>query len=147
KLPEVLSDVVGVTGQRILDALLAGERGPQVLARLRDRHCQHDEATIARALTGTWREEHLFELRQAVELFRYYQAKISECDERLRACLGWLPDRSGGQPREPKPRVRGRKHNDLRFAACDPLFRALGLDRTAIEGIDVGTALVVLAEV
>ena len=64
KLARVVSDVTGVTGQRIIRAVLDGERDPRVLAQLRDRRCHQDEQTIARSLEGTWRSEHLFALRQ-----------------------------------------------------------------------------------
>jgi hypothetical protein len=60
KLPEVVSDITGVTGMAMIKALLAGERDPVRLARLRDRRCQHSEEQIAKALPGTWRAEHLF---------------------------------------------------------------------------------------
>ncbi len=71
KLQHVVSDVTGVTGMAILKALLNGERDPQKLAQFRDRHCQHSEAEIARALQGDWRAEHLFALQQAVELYEF----------------------------------------------------------------------------
>ncbi len=70
KLAEVVSDITGLTGMRIITAILEGQRDPAVLAALRDVRCKNDEATIARALVGTWRDEHLFELRQAYELYR-----------------------------------------------------------------------------
>ena len=69
KLQHVVSDITGVTGLAILRAILAGERDPEKLAQLRDYRCKHDEATIARALQGTWRDEHLFALAQAVALY------------------------------------------------------------------------------
>jgi transposase len=83
KLARVVSDVTGVTGRRILRAVLDGERDPRVLARLRDRRCQQDEETIARSLEGTWRSEHLFALRQAVELLDFYQPQIVACDREI----------------------------------------------------------------
>jgi len=67
-LPEVVSDITGVTGMAIITAIFAGARDPATLATLRDRRCTQDEAQIAKALQGTWRAEHLFALRQAVEL-------------------------------------------------------------------------------
>src|SRR5439155_26916456 len=103
KLPEVVSDVTGVTGTRILDAILAGERDPHRLAALRHERCRKSEAEIALALTGTCRDEHLFELREALELYRTYQAKVTECDARIRDALGTLPDRAG-RPPEARPR-------------------------------------------
>jgi transposase len=147
KLTEVVSDITGLTGQRILAAILAGERQPTRLALLRDPQCQNDAATIARALEGTWRPEHVFALRQAYELYQFHHQQIRACDAMIQAELAKLPNRSGDKPFTAKPRRCGRKPNDLTFDACGPLFRALGIDLTRIEGIEVGTALVILAEI
>jgi hypothetical protein len=71
KLTQVVSEITGVTGMAILKAIVAGERDPQHLAKLRNPHCHHDEDDIAKALQGTWRAEHLFALRQAIELYAF----------------------------------------------------------------------------
>ncbi len=147
KLTEVVADITGLTGRKIITALLDGERDPRVLARLRDPKCKNDEATIAAALEGTWRPEHLFALRQAFELYQFHHQQIDQCDAMIQAELDTLPKRSGDKPRADKPRRCGRKANDLSFDATGPLFRALGVDLTEIDGIDVGTALVILAEI
>jgi hypothetical protein len=147
KLTEVVSDITGLTGQRIIAAILHGERDPQQLARLRDPKCKNSASTIAKALEGTWRPEHLFELRQAYDLYRFHHEQIAQCDAMIQAELNRLPNRAGDKPFVPKPRRCGRKPNDLNFNACGPLFRALGVDLTEIDGIDVGTALVILAEI
>jgi transposase len=147
KLTEVVSDITGLTGQRIIAAILDGERDPRRLAALRDPKCKNGAATIAKALEGTWRPEHLFALRQAYDLYHFHHRQIAQCDAAIQAELAKLPDRSGDKPFTAKPRRCGRKPNDLSFDACTPLFKALGVDLTAIEGIDVGTALVILAEI
>ena len=71
----------------IIEAIAGGERNPRTLARLRDRRTRADEATIAKSLQGHWREEHIFELTQALELYRVYQARIAECDREIEAQL------------------------------------------------------------
>jgi transposase len=147
KLPEVVSDITGVTGTAIIEAILGGERDPRTLAALRHERCAQSEDEIARALAGTWRPEHVFALKQAHDLYKFHHQQISECDTQIRDELAKLPIRSGDKPFARKPRTRGRKSNDVRFDACGPLFRALGVDLTEIEGIDVGTALVILAEI
>jgi transposase len=147
KLTEVVSAITGQTGMRIITAILDGERDPTVLAAFRDSRCKNDAATIARALEGTWRDEHLFELSQARELYRAYQIKVTECDQRIEQTLAKLPDRSAGEKLKPKSRKRGRKPNDLRFEGNNAVFRALGVDLTAIEGIELPTALVILSEI
>ena len=147
KLTEVVSDIAGMTGRRIIAAILQGERDPQKLALLRDPKCQNSATTIAKALEGTWRAEHLFELRQAYDLYRFHHEQIAQCDAMIEAELRRLPNRAGEKTIAAKPRRCGRKPNDLNFDACGPLFKALGVDLTEIEGIDVGTALVILAEI
>ena len=107
----------------------------------------HSEEEIALALEGTWRPEHLFELRQAYELYQFHHRQITECDQQIEAELAKFPNRAGEKTHTVKPRKRGRKSNDVRFEATGPLFQALGVDLTLIEGIDVGTALVILAEI
>ena len=146
KLAEVLADITGLTGRRIIEAILQGERDPQQLAALRNVQCHNDQETIGRALEGTWRPEHLFALRQAYDLYRFHHQQIAECERIIQDELAKLPNRAGAKPFQAKPRKGGRKQNDLTFAAGEPLFRALGVDLTEIEGIDVRTALVILAE-
>lgn len=147
KLTEAVSSIVGLTGTRIIQAIIAGERDPIRLARLRDPRCRKDEEAIARALEGTWREEHLYELRLAYELYATYQLKVTECDRRIEEAVARLPDRSGGSEPADRPRSGGRKPNAPRFDGVGPLHRAMGVDLTAIEGIDVATALVILGEI
>lgn len=83
QLSQVLSDITGETGQRIIRAIVAGERDPYKLAALRNYRCKKDEAEIAKALTGTWREEHLFVLRQSLAFFDFYTWQIEACDEQI----------------------------------------------------------------
>jgi transposase len=147
KLTEVLSDITGLSGLRIIRALLAGKREPHALAGLASPKCAKTQDEFALALQGLGQPEHLFELQQAHELFVTYQRLLDECDRPIEAELAKQPNRVGDKPVPRKPRRCGRKKNDLRFAATGPLFQALGVDLTEIEGIDVGTALVILAEI
>jgi len=147
KLTEVVSDITGLTGMSIISAILNGERDPIKLAQLRHERCHHSEDQIALALEGTWRPEHLFELRQAHDLYRFHHQQITECDQQVQAELAKFSNRAGEKTRTAKSRTRGRKSNDVRFEATGPWFQALGVDLTLIEGIDVGTALVILAEI
>ena len=147
KLTQVVSDITGRTGMSIIDAILDGQRDPVKLAQLRDERCHHSEDQIALALQGTWRPEHLFELGQAHALYQFHHQQITECDQQVQTELAKFPDRAGEKTRTVKPRQRGRKSHDVRFEATGPLFQALGVDLTLIEGIDVATALVILAEI
>ena len=83
KFQHVISDITGKTGMDIIEAIVGGERNPRTLARLRDPRTKSDEKTIARSLQGHWRAEHVFELTQALELYRAYQDRIAECDREI----------------------------------------------------------------
>ena len=146
KLTQVVSDITGATGMAILKAIIAGERDPQRLAKLRNARCHHDEDDIAKALQGTWRAEHLFALQQAVALYEFYHQQVALCDQQIKAHLETFADHSAGQPLPPKAR-RHKKTNEPRFEARTPLYRMAGVDLTAIEGIEEGTALAILAEI
>ncbi len=143
---QVVSDLTGATGMAILTAIIAGERDPLTLAKLRNPHCQHREDEIAKALQGTWRAEHLFALQQAVELYQFYHQQLTVCDQHMQTQLATFADKSAGQPLPPKAR-RHKKANEPRFEARTPLYRLAGVDLTTIEGIEEGTALVILAEI
>lgn len=147
KLTQVVSDITGVTGMAIIKAILAGERNRLKLAQLRDPRCRHSEADIAKALEGTWRAEHLFALRQALELYEVYQQQRLACDEQIEAHLKTFDDKSDGQPLPKPPRRKSAKANAPSFDARPLLYQMTGVDLTAIEGIDTGTALVILSEI
>jgi transposase len=146
QLQVVLDDITGATGMRIIRAVLAGERDPHRLAALRHGQCKHDAATIAAALQGDWRAEHLFALEQAVELIEAYQAKIAATDARIQAHLRQFADRGTGEPPPPGPKPRADRH-DLSFDATGELYRVAGVDLTAIPGVQAHTALKLLSEI
>ena len=142
QLDNVLSDVMGVTGQRIVRAIVAGERDGAVLAGFRDGRCKADEATIAASLRGNWRPEHLFALELALERYDAMQRQIAACEERIGAELDGLARDGAGDPPEDK---RSRKGRDRKLRKR--LKRMLGVDLLAIPTIGVETALAVAAEV
>jgi transposase len=147
KLTEVASDITGLTGRAIIEAIVQGERDPQKLADLRQPRCAKTREEYVQALTGHWRPEHLFALQQAYDLYGYLHQQMLQCDEQIRVVLERLPNRSGDKPFQARQRLRGYKSNDIRFNAAEPLFKALGVDLTLIDGIDVSTALVILSEI
>ena len=83
-LNNAISDITGVTGMAIIRAILSGKRDPKSLAKMRDPRCKQPEEVIEKSLKGNYREEHLFALEQAVGAYEFYQAKIAECDERIK---------------------------------------------------------------
>jgi len=145
KLTEVLADVTGQTGMAIIDDILAGQRDPSVLAKHRHTRCKHDEETIARALTGHYRAEHLFALRQAVTLYRQCQDLIRECDTEIERFLEDRGPNDDGTPTPPE-RPSSRSKNALGFDAHGHLFRLVGVDLTAIPGLSTASVLGLLAE-
>jgi transposase len=144
QLANVISDIVGETGQKILRAIVAGERSAQRLAQLKHYRIRASEADIVRSLQGNWREEHLFALKQALALFDAYGAQLRDCDAQLEIMLKRL-ERTQAQP--DKPRRRSKQKNAPDFDVRTYLFRLCGVDLTRIDGIDTTTALKVIAEV
>ena len=147
KIQHVIRDITGKTGMAIVDAIVRGERDPLKLAQLRDPRIKADEATIARSLYGHWRDEHIFELTQAVELYRVYQSKIAECDRELEAQLEGFEDRGDGDlPLRKSNRTKVQK-NAPKFDVQSHLYRMTGVDLTRIDGVDDHTALKVVSEI
>jgi transposase len=147
KLANVLSDITGQSGLAILDAIVAGQRDPQKLAELRDPRCKADRQTIALSLQGHWREDHLFELAQALELYRTYKQKIEQCDARIEQCLAQLPEDDDTDRPPLQPKKAKRNPNAPRFDARSHLYRICGVDLTTIDGIDANTALKLIGEI
>jgi transposase len=152
KLGNVLSDITGQTGLAIVRAIVAGEHDGQKLAEHRDPRCKQDKATIAASLQGHWREDHLFELAQALELYEVYRQKISDCDAKIEKCLSQLPDKNPKEPGQqsppPLPAKRAKRNrNAPQFDARSQLYRICGVDLTAIDGLDANTVLKVVGEI
>jgi transposase len=145
KLHLVLSDLTGATGRRIIHAILDGQRDPEQLAAMRDPSCKHSAATIAKALMGNYREEHLFALRQAVELFETYQNKLIDCDQQIARLLDTF-EKKADRSELSKPRPSTRRKNQLRFDARSILYEMAGVDLTAIDGLDASSVLTILSE-
>src|ERR1700692_2884603 len=148
QLHHVVADITGATGLRIIRALLAGERDPKVLARLRHYQCHASADTIEKALTGSYRSEHLFALEQALALYDVYQEKAAACDIRIEAVLKELS--IGRGPRSdplPSPRRhRATQANGLAFDVRAALFALLGKDLTQINGLGPYLSLKLIAE-
>lgn len=146
KLTTVLEDITGVTGLKIIHAILAGERDPLVLAKLRDKRCQRKEAEIATALDGRYRDEHVLELRCCLAMWEKYQEMIRVVDESIAKQLQEMKKQTLLPPLPPKKRVRGKRPHDPKFDVRTALSLVLGVDLTAIEGIDELHALTLVSE-
>jgi len=148
-LHNVVADITGVTGLKIIKAILAGERNPKKLARNRDGRCQHSSATIAKSLVGNYREEHLFALRQAVDLYETYQAKISDCEQAIIKQLKKQPTVSDDDGPTPSADKRNKSRNQVRDGVDvrDLLYQKSGVDLFAAPGLATDTLLTLASEV
>lgn len=148
QLHHVVSDITGGTGMRIIRDILAGNREPALLAEHRDRRCKASAETIAAALVGNYRDEHVFALRQAVALYDFYQEQVAECDREIERVLLQLRS-SIPAPEAPLPRPRrrgGKQPNALSFDVREALYGVLGVDLTQIHGMGPYVALKLIAE-
>jgi transposase len=147
QLHHVISDITGQTGLAIVDTILAGERDPCILAKLRNERIKASEAVIAKSLVGDYRPEHIFTLRQSLAAYRSYQKLIEDCDREIRESLEQF------QP----PRERDVSNHDsqtpqLKKASTEGVLRSelkrvFGIDLTRIPGIRVGIGQTLFGEV
>ena len=151
QLERVLSDITGTTGQLILRAIVAGERDPLVLARCRNPSCKSSEETIAKALTGTWKDEQLFVLQQALVMYDVYSAQISVCDGEIERYLQTMDSRTG-DPDAPLPDLPRAKADSKTKNAPPPQTRAqyariVGVDLVAVMGLSASSVQTILSEI
>ena len=142
QLHHVVSDITGVTGMSIIRAIVGGERDPTFLATHRERGCHASVETICQALVGNYREEHVFALTQAFELYDACQTKVTDCDKQIQAVLARLKqDATPPATKLPPARKRTRQPNALAFDARAALHAILGVDLTEIDGLGPYLAL------
>src|SRR5262249_47369444 len=146
KLTEILSDITGLTGRSIIRAILRGTRAPEKLAQYRDKGCKASAAQIAQALTGSYREEHLFELKLAYEAWQFSLAQVGKVDGQTALQLGRMKCDRALPPLQPKPRPK-RRVNSPHFDVRTALYYVVGLDLTEIEGVSELTALTLISEI
>lgn len=150
QLHKVISDITGVTGMRIIQAILDGERDRLKLAALKDPRIQSSTDRIAKALEGDYRAEHLFTLRQALESYTFYQQQMAACDEQIQEYLGTFTDQVDTEQRPLPPAKSGRKKpraNEPDFDLRQHLYRITGVDFTQIEGLGSMTVQTIVSEV
>ena len=147
QLTNVISDITGETGMRIIRAIIEGERDPGQLAALRDHRCKNSLEVIKKSLMGHYKPEQVFALKQAVELYDFYQAKVMECDRAIETHLlsftpkievDDTPDSKGGKKKQ---------GNGAGLNVKSSLVRMAGVDLTKIPGIDQSTALTLISEI
>ena len=148
QLQHVISDLTGVTGLAILEAILAGERDPVTLARLKDHRIKATREVIAKSLQGDWREEHLFTLRQSYELWKTHQRLITACDQQIESMLQKFDPRASKDATLAPATTSHKKpqKNEPQFLAREECFRVLGVDLTSVPGFQTPTVLVLVCE-
>lgn len=159
QLANTISDISGVTGQAILRAIVAGIRDPWKLAKLRDYRIAASEEEVANSLFGNWKEDVLFELRQVLEAYDFYQKQIAACDQELTKYTAAVTTRKITQKQDlpknvsplpsskPARRPKTRSKNQPALDLAPELQRTFGVDLTQIDGIDVITAQVIFSEI
>ncbi len=147
QLHQVVTDITGATGMKILRAIIAGERDAEVLAALRDVRCKASVETIREALSGNYQPEHLFSLTQAVALYDFYQQQVAACDVEIERTLAQLcATVSVPEAPLPKARHRTRQPNALAFNVRQALYDLLGMDLTQIHGCGPYLSLKLISE-
>ena len=147
QLQHVISNITGVTGMRIIRAIVAGERDPDKLAALRDVRCRESIATVRNALVGNYQPEHIFTLKQAVALYDFYQEKIEECDQEIERTVARLNlDCPVPEAPLPKAKHRTKQVSDPNFDVRTAMYQLAGTDLTQIHGIGPFLALRLVAE-
>ncbi len=152
QLHQVISDITGETGMAIVRSIVAGERDGVKLAQLRDRRCKSSQETIAKALTGTWKEEHLFALFQSLELYDFYTRQVANCDAQIQQQYAAMKPRwhtSPDNPVRPISTSRHKRHtkNSPPLEVEDEIIRITGVSIAAVDGIGAGLAQTILSEI
>jgi len=149
QLTQVLSDITGTSGMAILRAIVAGERDPLKLATLCDRRCAKSQAQIAKALTGNYRPEHVFALKQAVALYDAYNEQIRECDAEIERQFSVIKPTHDGNlpPLHSGDKMNTHSKNGPSYDARTLLYRMLGVDLVAVTGLNASTVQTVISEI
>lgn len=145
QLHNVISDITGVSGLAIIDAILCGEREPSKLCGLCDARIKASHQVVAKSLVGDYRPEHLLCLRQTLESYRHFQRQMAACDEHIEAMLARFDSQE--QPAEAPSTKYKAKGNQPAFDVPCEIHRILGVDLTAIPGMSAQGVLTFFCEV
>ena len=151
QIHHVLSDITGLSGMAILEAIVAGERDAAKLAALCHTRVRSDQQTVIKSLVGNYRSEHLFTLKQSLTAYKHYRELMAECDREIERLTRQLNSRIDPPQKEPMPpadlRFRKRSKNQFHCDMSSELTRVLGVDLTTIPGISALTAHTLLSEI
>ncbi len=147
KLTNVLSDITGVTGMKIIRAIVAGEHDPNVLASFRNTMCARSQEEIAKSLEGHYQREHLFTLKQSLELYDFYDRQMRACDEELETMYREFEPPNPPDTLPPSARTSKRRKNQPHFDLAPHLHRIAGVDLTQVDGLNTLTVQDILSEI
>lgn len=149
QLDQVVSDLTGKTGLAIVRAIVAGEHRPQALAQLRDGRLKHTQDELVKALSGHYRQEHLFVLKQALVMFDSYTQRIAECDQEIERLLDEItpPPPSDLPPLPPNPKPNSHCKNAPSYDARAAMYKLAKVDLMAIPGLNETLLQKILSEV
>lgn len=149
QLDNVISDITGKTGMKIIRAIVAGERDPKFLSTYRDPNCKNSRDIIEKSLEGNYAEENIFQLRQALELYDTYTRKIVECDDELQRYYNALPAKPETleKPLPPSKKINTHSKNAPAYDLRTYLYRLCGVDLTQVDGLNATTVQTILTEI
>jgi transposase len=150
RLSPTVTDITGVTGMAIIRAILAGERDPNRLVELRQPTCAQPVAEFVKALTGNYRDEHVFALKQAVALYDCYTQQIRECDQELErkfSALKPVHENDDLPPLDPTLKCNTHSKNAPAYDGRRLLYQLLGIDLVAVHGLNETTAQTIISEI
>jgi len=156
QLSQVLTSITGQTGLKIIRAIVAGERNPQKLAHMRDWRCKKDEIEIEQALTGTWRDEHLFVLQQSLALFDFYTAQIDACDQEIERTFNLVTPRWSISEEEANEIMTSGEFAQVKKVGKNAsmvvqtrahIKRITGVDLVSVPGLSVSLAQTIISEI
>jgi transposase len=148
-LSPTVKDITGVTGMAIIRAILAGERDPLKLVELRNSKCARSESEFIKALTGNYREEHVFALKQAVALYDAYTGQILECDREIERKFAVITPVHTDElpPLDRSDKRNTHSKNALSYDVRSQLYQTLGVDVVAVDGLNESTVLTIITEI
>jgi len=149
QLGQVVSDLTGKTGLAILRAIVAGEHRPTELAKLRQGRLQHTQEDLVKALSGHYRQEYVFVLKQALMMFDTYTQRVAECDQEIQAWLNEIKPEppTDFPPLPPDPKPNSHCKNGPSYDARAAWYALTGVDLTTIPGINQNLLQKILGEV
>jgi len=142
----VISDITGTTGLKIIEAIINGNTNPNELVKFKDKRIKADDETIIKSLTGNYKPEHIFTLKQALDTFYYFKQQIRDTDKEIEKLLSKFESKTDDTLPPSKPK-KSKNDNQPNFDLANELYRIQGVDLTSINGISALTANTIFTEI